>query len=84
MVKTAAPVTQGISDAIESIGNSIVDIFNPSASVSNDADSDSKDNSSNTSVKAISASNYTYIPILIFALFLIILLPLATYIKFKS
>lgn len=73
-------VTNQISSTIESVSNSIIDIFTPGSS---DDDSDSNASSSSVS-KAISAQDYTKIPMLIFALFLIITLPVIAYDKIKS
>lgn len=81
ITKTTDSVTRDISSTFESLGNSILDIFNPS---SDSDDLDSNANSSSSPVKAISAHNYTTIPVLIFALFLIILLPMFAYKKIKS
>lgn len=79
IAKTTDSVAREISSTFESIGNSILDIFNPSSG-SDDSDS----NSSGSPIKAISAHNYAIIPVLIFAVFLIILLPMAVYNKIKS
>lgn len=78
---TLSTVTNQISNTFESVSGSIMNIFNPDSSASDDSDS----NASSSSVsKAIAAQDFTKIPLLIFALFLIITLPIVAYDKIKS
>ena len=78
---TLSTVTNQISNTFESVSNSIISIFNPDSSANDDSDS----NASSSSVsKAIAAQDFTKIPLIIFALFLIITLPIVAYDKIKS
>lgn len=81
--KNLESFTKSLSSAYDSLSNSVVSIFNPTSLFSNDGNSNSS-NSTNNPIKAILAYNYTRIPILIFAAFLIILLCIISIDKIKS
>ncbi len=81
--KNLESFTKSLSSAYDSLSNSVVSIFNPTSLFSNDANSNSS-NSTNNPIKAILAYNYTRIPILIFAAFLIIFLCIISIDKIKS
>ena len=67
--KNLESLTKSLSRTYDSITNSIAKIFNPTSLFSDDTNS----SSSNSPINAILAYDYTRIPILIFATFLILL-----------
>ena len=75
--KMLARSTEPISSAIS---NALGGVFNPVSSI---IGSDVKGNLSAETIKAISAQDYTKIPIIIFCVFLVLLAVIAAYGKFK-
>lgn len=74
LAKTTEPFTNAVLGTIESLS----DLFSPVSAAN------SESNLSAETVKAISAQNYTRIPMLIFALFLILLVAFVGYGKVKA
>lgn len=79
--KTFDPIVQTTKSITNSISNSIRNLFNPTSILNDDG---SNSNVSKETIKAIRANDYTTIPLIIFGLFLVILLPIAAYDKIKS